>query len=331
MNQKKAQAKGKIWVILSLLISLAAGGFFYYRRKNQTPDTNYIAMQATKQKIRQTILTTGVVQPENRLEIKPPVAGRIEEVLITEGAQVKKGQIIAWMSSTERAALLDAARSKGAAEVKRWEGLYRPTPIMAPINGTIILRNVEAGQTFTGQDSVFVMSNRLTIRAQVDETDLAQIKTGQSASIILDAYPKESLAGQVGKLAFDAKTVNNVTSYLVDVLPLVTPDFMRSGMTANVSFLISEKLDALTIPSEAIKYKDNQAEVLVTNPADPKKPIERAIKLGITDGKQTEVIEGLKEGETILVADIKILGEGKGPSSNPFTPFGGGGPRRGGR
>ena len=53
-----------------------------------------------------------------------------------------KGQILAWMSSTERAALMDAARSKGPEEVSRWEELYRPTPILAPIRGTVISRNI---------------------------------------------------------------------------------------------------------------------------------------------------------------------------------------------
>ena len=58
------------------------------------------------------ISTTGVVQPQNRLEIKPPISGRIEEIKVKEGEKVIVGQILAWMSSTERAALLDTARSQ---------------------------------------------------------------------------------------------------------------------------------------------------------------------------------------------------------------------------
>ncbi len=323
MSQSKSKSRVKLWIMLGLLAALGAGGFFYFSKKRKTQAVPYKSMVVTKQKMQLTILSTGIVQPENRLEIKPPIAGRVEEVLVAEGATVKKGQILAWMSSTERAALLDAARSKGAAEVKRWEELYRPTPIMAPINGTIILRNVEAGQTFSSADSVFSMSNRLTIKAQVDETDLAQIRKDQSATVILDAYPTQTITGKVEKLAYDSKTVSNVTTYTVDVLPTQTPDFMRSGMTANVTFLVSEKLDALTIPSEALKYKMGKPSVLIPNAKDPLNPTESEVKVGIVDGKLTEILEGLNEGDTVLVADLKAMGEGVKAGGNPFMPFGG--------
>src|SRR5262249_54993338 len=147
----------------------------------------------------------------------------------------KKGQVMAWMSSTERAALLDAASARGEDELKQWEELYRPTPILAPIPGTVIARNVESGQTFTVSDAVLTMSDRLTVKAQVDETDIAQIALKQRASIVLDAYPQEKLDAIVDQIAYDAKTVNSVTTYVVDVLPRNTPKFMRSSMTANVT------------------------------------------------------------------------------------------------
>jgi macrolide-specific efflux system membrane fusion protein len=319
-----------MWILLGVVLCLAGGGWYYYKKKSSVPVVSFTEAKVTREDLQLTILSTGIVQPENRLEIKPPIAGRVEEVLVDEGEDVKKGQILAWMSSTERAALLDAARAKGPAEVKRWEELYRPTPIMAPINGSIILRNVEAGQTFSNADSVFSMSNRLTIKAQVDETDLAQIKKGQKTTVVLDAYPKEKIPGKVEKLAYDAKTVNNVTTYTVDVLPNKTPDFMRSGMTANVTFLISEKPEALTIPSEAIKFNEGKPVVLLPNPKDPKKPIEQPIDIGISDGKRTEVLQGLEEGATILIADIG-LGNGKSAGGNPFMPMGRPRNTRGGR
>ena len=74
--------------------------------------------------IKSVITSTGSVAPMNRLQIKPPVAGRIEGILVKEGQNVKKGQILAWLSSSDRAALLDAAREKGPAEVKYWEDVY---------------------------------------------------------------------------------------------------------------------------------------------------------------------------------------------------------------
>lgn len=317
--------KKKHWIIIGLVV-VAIVAFSLLAKKRNRLEIAYKDVVIENGDLEVTILATGTVQPENRLEIKPPVPGRIEEVLTKEGQVVKRGDVLAWMSSTERAALLDAARSQGPKELKKWEKNYRATPILAPIDGTIILRNVEAGQTFTSSDPVFVMSDRLTVKAQVDETDIAQIKLGQKATITLDAYPKDKIRGKVDQIAFDAKTVNNVTTYDIDVLPETKPEYMRSGMTANVTFLVTAKEDILTVPNAALKTKDSKYSVMVKVNGETQ---EKNVEVGISDGKRTEIVSGLTEGDTIVIAEIK---PGKGKSSqgtNPFAPAGGMG--RGGR
>ncbi|RYZ62357.1 MAG: biotin/lipoyl-binding protein, partial [Proteobacteria bacterium] len=140
----------KTIIILLVLGGAGFGGYKYWKKKEEKKAQPTFREEVVERgNLDRTVLSTGEVLPQNRLEIKPPIAGRVEEVLVDEGDAVVKGQIIGWMSSTERAALLDSARAKGAAEVKRWEEMYRPTPILAPIKGTVILRSVEPGQTFT--------------------------------------------------------------------------------------------------------------------------------------------------------------------------------------
>lgn len=274
-----------------------------------------IEKEITKGNIQVTILATGTVQPENRLEIKPPVAGRIERVLVQEGVKVRKGQILAWMSSTERAALIDSARSQGAEELKKWEELYKPTPIIAPLEGMIIRKNVEEGQTFATNDAVLVMSNRLTIKAQVDETDLAQIKINQNCEVRLDSYPDEKVDSKVERIAYEAKTVNNVTTYIIDVLPLKAPEFMRSGMTANITFFVKSKENILVVPTEFIIYEKGKPNVLLKNSANEFQLKE--INLGVSEGKLTEVLDGLKAGDVVaLKVDSK-----EEKKSSPFMPF----------
>jgi macrolide-specific efflux system membrane fusion protein len=305
----------KKW-LWGIIILLAFGGGTAYWKSREADTVVYRESKVRRGDLEISVLSTGTVQPENRLEIKPPIAGRIEKVLVDEGDVVKKGRILAWMSSTERAAMLDAARAKGKAETKRWEEMYQPTPILAPINGMIILRNIESGQTITNTDAVLVMSDRLTVKAQVDETDLAQIKVKQAATIVLDAYSSEKIPAIVDQIAYEAKTVNNVTTYLVDVLPTDTPEFMRSGMTANVNFLTDSRKDVLLVLTEAVHpAEDGRSKVLVRG-ADGL-PAEREIKTGLSDGKHTEVTEGLNDGDVVLIAEPK---SGGSAGVNPFMP-----------
>lgn len=309
-------------ITIGFLVVLGAGlmGLKFYKNKNLEEAPTYTEYTVVKGDLKLQILSTGVIQPENKVEIKPPIAGRVEKVLVNEGAVVKKGQILAWMSSTERAAMLDAASAKGPAELKDWEDMYRATPILAAINGTIIQRNVESGQTFTTQDAILVMSDRLTVKAQVDETDIAKIKLKQHARITLDAYPDNTIEATVDQIAYDAKTVNNVTTYIVDVLPNSTPKYMRSGMTANVIFDVESKKDIVLIPTESIKVLERKNIVLLPNSKETEKPIEREIELGATDGKKTEIVSGLNVGEMILIQGFKS--KKATPGTSPFSPMG---------
>jgi membrane fusion protein, macrolide-specific efflux system len=314
MSSGSKSSTKKIFIALGLLVIIVAGYFIFFKKK--TEKISYEPAKVSRESLAVVILATGTVQPENRLDIKAPIAGRAESVLVEEGQMVRKGQILAWMSSAERAAMIDAARSKGADELKKWEDLYRPTPIIAPIAGTIIQRDVESGQTFTISDAIFVMSDRLIVEAQVDETDIAQIKLNSDAEIILDAYPKDKIPGKVRQIAFEAKTINNVTSYIVKVLPDKVPDFMRSGMTANIHFSIAAKDNILTIPNEAILSKRGAKALLI--PGKDGQPSEANVEFGMTDGRRTEIISGLKEGDTVLIE--KVAQTEKSSSSSPFGP-----------
>ncbi len=307
----------KLFIILGIILVLGAGIFVW--KRHQDSDIAYKEVSVTKEDIEVTIFSTGVVQPENRLEIKPPVSGRIEEVLTDEGHYVKKGQIIAWMSSTERAALLDAARALGPKELKKWKDFYKATPILAPLDGTIILRNVEPGQTVSNNDSCFSLSDRLIVNAQVDETDIAQIRLKQPAQVILDAYPGQTISAHVEKIAYDAKTVSNVTTYEVNVLPDHVPHFMKSGMTVNVYFVTASKKNVLILPSEAVKIQEDQSYVLVGGPDRRSAPMQKSVVTGITDGKHVEIVSGLALGDKVLIPQYQASGQKSG-GINPFMP-----------
>jgi macrolide-specific efflux system membrane fusion protein len=271
-----------------------------------------------------------MVKPYNRVEIKAPIPGRIEEVLVREGEEVKQGQVLARMSSVERAALLDAARARGEDAVKRWEEAYKVAPLLAPLDGMIIVRAVEPGQTVTTADPVVVLSDRLIVEALVDETDLSMLKLGQRAEIRLDAYPKEVFEGKVDHITFESKLENNVNVYAIDILPEKVPESFRSGMTANVTFFVKEQNKVLLVPSEAVMAwpkelrRPKEAVFAVYKKTFGGKPVPVPVKIGESDGRMTEVTEGLKEGAGVVMVRKKE----KAQSANPFSP--GGAPKKNG-
>lgn len=267
------------------------------------------------------ISSTGTVMPRNRLEIKPPLAGRIEEVLVNEGDKVTAGQTLLWMSSNERASLLDAARSKGEEEIKYWQQVYKPAPIIAPLDGFIILRGVEPGQSVTVSDAVLVMADKLIVKAQVDETDLSRIKLGQKVEIILDAFNQNKINGRVLHIAYESQTVNNVVVYEIDVIPDYVPEFFRSGMSASVNFIQSEKKGVMVLPIKAIRKRGDRTFVFVKDKDD--KISTKQIEIGQENTENIEVVSGLSLGEEVVVPTALMVQNAFSQTRGmPFSPFG---------
>jgi macrolide-specific efflux system membrane fusion protein len=233
---------------------------------------------------------------------------------------VKTGEIIARMSSTERAALLDAARARGPEALRHWEEVYKATPLISPIDGQVIVSTDQPGQTVTSSEAVMVLSDHLIVQAQVDETDIGAIELGQEARITLDAYPEIKVKGKVGHVYYESELVNNVTIYKVDIIPEAVPAVFRSGMTATVSIIKESKDNVLLLPLDTVKRKKGEAFVDLKKGLG-KKGKEQKIELGISDGKNTEVVSGLSEKDTVLVAAKKyVLPSGPKTGSNPFMP-----------
>jgi len=379
----------KTLIAVACLLVLGWGAYKFWPHKSGQ-SFSYQAVTVTRGDLSKTVEASGNVAPQNRVDLHPPFAGRLEDVLVHEGDWVKKGQVLAWLSSQERASLLDAARAQGPDELKKWEDLYKPTPMLSPISGTIIASIFEPGQGIASTDAVITVSDRLIVKAAVDETDIAQVKVGQKAHMTLDAYPTQPFEGKAVQIAYDAIIVSNVTNYTVEVAADKIPPFMRSGMTATVDFYTDKHPNVLQIPNEAIQARKDGAghggaggsgnamasaysagasgadgaggsgkpqgqggwngqhgagghdhgaggaghgrkgTVLVPGPADssgkPGDPVEKEVHLGMTDGKNTEVLDGLAEGDTVLLKTMSL--PSASTASNPFMPSAPAAPRR---
>ncbi|MCX5701638.1 MAG: HlyD family efflux transporter periplasmic adaptor subunit [Candidatus Omnitrophica bacterium] len=310
--------KIKIILVLSGIILLL---FFVLRLAQKKPSQEEVKEITPKRGLIQSIIsTTATVLPKNRLEIKPPVNGRVEEILVQEGQKVKTGDIIAWMSSTERAALIDAARGKGEETLKYWQDTYKPIPLVAPIDAEVIVATTQPGQTITASDAVIVLSDHLIARAQVDETDIGKIKQGQQAIISLDAYSDTKIKGMVEHIYYESKTVNNVTIYEVDVIPEEIPLFFRSGMNASIDFIEESQDNVLLLPQEAVKKEEKTKAYVLVKQNNGKEPLRCEVKLGISDEKNVEILSGIKDTDTVIVRSKRYSIPTTDTGTNPFMP-----------
>lgn len=312
--------KNKTKIFIWILVLLAAFLFIFIKFKGKGQSNEIIEkVNPAVGAIQTYISTTGTVYPKNRLEVMPPVGGRIESILVKEGDKVKTGQILAWMSSTERAALLDAAQGQGEEVLEYWKKVYKPIALLAPIDGEVIVATTQPGATVTTSIAVVVLSDKLIVRAQVDETDIGKIKVKQQAYVTLDAYPDAKINASVDHIYYESETVNNVTIYKVDLVLEETPEFFRSGMNATIDFLVENREKAMLLPVAAVRKENNKNYVLLVQ-ENSDSPSKQFVEIGITDDKNYEVISGLSSNDTVLVTTKKYVLTEASTGSNPFLP-----------
>jgi len=297
---------------------VGVSGYLFMKKKNTAKKEVYIFTEVTPKlaDISSQVSSLGIVQPQNRIEVKPTISGRIEKIMVVEGQTVYAGQILAYMSSTERASLLDAAKAKGSKTVSYWEDIYKPIPLIAPISGVVIVRSFEPGQMVSLADAVIVISDKLIIKAQVDETDIGKVKEGQKAKVILDAYADQTIVGRITHISYESKTYNNVTVYEVSVILQKIPTFVRSGMSANVNIITKTKKNILTLPLNAVDEIRGKKFVLLKKDKEQGKSF---VKTGIQDEEKIEIIKGISDKDVVLIKEKKYELSNKKTSNSPFV------------
>jgi HlyD family secretion protein len=202
------------------------------------------------------------------------------------------------------------------ATLRYHETNLRYTKIISPVNGIVISRNVDVGQTVAASfqtPTLFTIAQDLTkmqIDTNVDEADIGKIKEGQDVEFTVDAYPDVVFKGKVSQVRNAPITVQNVVTYDV-VIKVDNPDLkLKPGMTANVSIIIEKKSNVIRIPNSALRFK--LQEDSTTQKRYKKgpgvwilskgKPTYVNIKTGISDGTYTELIKGdIREGQEVII------------------------------
>lgn len=231
--------------------------------------------------------------------------------------------------------------------------------IYSPIDGIVISRSVDVGQTVAATMNapvLFTVANdlaKMQIDSNVAEADVGNVELEQSVDFTVDAFPYRTFHGKVSQVRNAAITVQNVVTYDV-VISVKNEDLkLKPGMTATVNIVIAHREDVLKVPNAALRFKvidpkatpvptpmntpppsrhatigGGRAErkdrsIYVMTPSGKPEPV--PVKLGINDGVSTEILEGLKENDTIVTG--QEIQKGSSAAGGPSNPFGGG-PRR---
>src|SRR4051794_34096813 len=213
--------------------------------------------------------------------------------------------------------------------------------VVSPMDGTVLTKNVEIGESITSGVSSFNAGtvlfsvadvSSMIVKAGVNEVDIGKVRVGMPVKVTLDAYPKMSFPGRVDRIAPAVRIDDKVRVFDVEVRLDAQGRELRSGMTANIEVKGERKAKVLTVPVESVFQRDGVELVFVKKKLDPntvptkdvkkegqapdkdgwKKFFEkRTIVTGLSDNSKVEIVKGLKAGEEVALEDPTLPADKK--------------------
>lgn len=230
-------------------------------------------------------------------------------------------------------------------EVSRAQTNLSYATITSPIDGIVVSKSVEEGQTVNANMStpdLFTIAQDLTnmqVVADVDEADIGDVKKGERVTFTVDAYPDDTFEGTVTQVRLEATTNNNVVTYQVVISAHNADLKLKPGLTANVVIYTQESNGVLSVPSKALRYTPTKETVGgrkiqdISNAKNKVWTLEgntlvaHRVNIGMTDGTHTQVLSGIREGQQVVtgvtvntddpMADDPMA---DGAESSPFQP-----------
>lgn len=228
-------------------------------------------------------------------------------------------------------------------EVQRAQTNLGYATITSPIDGVVLSKSVEEGQTVAASFStpeLFTIAQDLTnmqVVADVDEADIGDVKEGERVTFTVDAYPDDTFEGEVKQVRQEATTTNNVVTYEV-VISAPNADLkLKPGLTANVTIYTAERKGVLSVPSKALRFipqKETVGKMKIVDAANAKNKVwtiegnsivAHKVNIGMTDGTNTQIVGGIAEGTKVVTGLNVMGGEEKMPmeaqgEKSPFAP-----------
>ena len=249
-----------------------------------------------------------------RQTVVAQASGEVTEVHVTAGSKVSAGSALATLGGTAAQSSLEdmaIALENAQLALQRSRDALENYTITAPISGTVIEKNVKAGDNVnnieSGSLAVIYDLSYLKLEMNISELDLSKLHSGQLVEITADAIPGEVFEGRVDRVSINGTTTNGFTTYPATIL-LEDYGNLNPGMNVSADIVVERVKNALSIPAAAVQRGDTVLVPLEgclspdgASVLDPTKMEERTVTLGGGDGEYVEITSGLNEGDIVLV------------------------------
>jgi len=218
---------------------------------------------------------------------------------------------------------------------------FQGSNVVAPMDGTVLTKNVEIGESITSGVSSFNAGtvlftvadvSKMIVKAGVNEVDIGKVHVGMPVKVTLDAYPKASFAGRIDRIAPAVRLDDKVRVFDVEVRLDAQGRELRSGMTANIEMIGEKKAKVLSVPVESVFQRDEGEIVYIKKKIDPKAAAakvkktadgkqdkdawkkffdKRVVVTGLSDNARVEIIKGLKLGDEVALEDPTLPADKK--------------------
>jgi HlyD family secretion protein len=244
--------------------------------------------------------------------------GLISQAVMEDGEKAYQMALNKQMIALRNLSVTRADVARAAAQVaqaqaalERAEEDLRNSTITSPMDGLVLSRDVEVGDAVSsilvlGSQATLVMTlgdvSEVYVKGKVDEADISKVYLGQQARIVVESLKDKKFVGKVTKISPMGVEKDNVTTFEVRVSIRNPSGELKANMTANAEIILEEKKNVLLIPEAAVVYdKDRNTSLEIPDPKGENGRRKIAAKLGISNGVKTELVEGLKEGDQVIL------------------------------
>lgn len=327
----------KIWIGLIVIILIACGGYYAYlqnHKKTEKANTNNFANRnvytVKRDSLVKSISASGNLTPVKEKDLQFLNTGIVKDVTIKAGDRVKKGQVLASLENLENELSLAKAwnsyeeakinasptvQEERRMELQIAEKKYRNAQLTAPFSGLVTTFDIESNDQVSGSGVVghMIDDSRYVMELNIDEADIFSLAVGQKAIVQLDSHADVKLNGEVTFISSTASTEGGVVAFPIKVEVGADHPMVKSGLSATAEIVVAEEQNVLVVPITSVIQRGKNTIVMKIVDG---KPTPAPVKKGTSNDSMVVILEGLEEGDQIVLNNSEVINELRQNSQN---------------